>query len=309
MRRDQIQSVLRHWCRRQEDSGPESAFHFQLYMGPNQKHLSAKYPKPTPTQETRTLTAKDKGKHKNTSPLDHSNVTPNPNGTRGAEDEWVRIDMGQMMMLRDLGHEVLGPINGPNEGLPQYEVPKSWLQSLELQINKVPTPTPFLTGDRPYLHPSPIPSRPSDLGIATAIDPALLYPMDPIPVAGPSIVDPVLDAEVSRTADSGSPLASDLQLESRGAIAIKSTIADLGGDMVQTGSFIAQTEPEPGSALGRHDTTPLGQLIHLPPGKPQTRSTQKRKVVTTDDLALLEAKELLKGGTMRRTRTRTQRKG
>jgi hypothetical protein len=40
----------------------------------------------------------------------------------------VRIDMGQMMMLKNMGHQVMGPVNGPNEGLPQYEVPRLWLQ-------------------------------------------------------------------------------------------------------------------------------------------------------------------------------------
>ena len=165
MHRVHIQSVLRHWCRRQEDSGPESAFHFQLYGGPNRIRLVAEYPKPRPIQETRIRTAKDKGKQRDTSQLDHllpisRNDTPNLDGTSGAQDEWVKIDMRQMVMLRDMGHEVMGPINGPNEGLPQYEVPKSWLQSLESQNIMAPTPisTPsqLPTGDRSY--PCPIPS-------------------------------------------------------------------------------------------------------------------------------------------------------
>ncbi len=167
-------------------------------------------------------------------------------------------------MLRDIGHEVMGPINGLNEGLPQYEVPKSWLQLLESQNIMAPTPisTPsqLPTGDRSYQR--PIPPRPSELG-NTVIDPALLEPMNTNAVASPPIVDPVIIAE--------------------GSVGEGSSSAE-GSGLADSGPFTA-------------------------PGRPQTRSTQKRKVVTTDELALLEAKELLKGGTTRRTRTRTRRRG
>jgi hypothetical protein len=54
--------------------------------------------------------------------------------------------------------------------------------------------------------------------------------------------------------------------------------------------------------LGKRST-----LMRSPPKKHQTRSTQKRKV-TTDDLAMLEARELLKGAAGKRTR-RTRRRG
>ena len=96
MHRDQIQSILRHWFG-QEDSGPESAFRFQSYAGPNRIPLSAEYPKPGLTEETRTQTAKgkgkgrdtakDKGKGRNTSQLNNllplsQNFTPNPIGPR-----------------------------------------------------------------------------------------------------------------------------------------------------------------------------------------------------------------------------------
>ena len=42
----------------------------------------------------------------------------------------VRIDMAQMLQLKDMGYEALGPVNGPNEELPEYEVPKAWVEDL-----------------------------------------------------------------------------------------------------------------------------------------------------------------------------------
>ena len=150
------------------------------------------YPKPKLTKEIGTRKAKDKGKGRDTSQFNNllplsRNFTPNPDGADGAQDEWVRIDMQQMMMLQSLGHEVRGPINGPNEGLPQYEVPKSWLQLLA----PAPTLTPILlpTGDQAYPHPRPIPSPHSDLvnpPHSTIIDPTLFETTNGHAVAGPS---------------------------------------------------------------------------------------------------------------------------
>jgi hypothetical protein len=50
---------------------------------------------------------------------------------QGRAEELVRIEMGQMVMLKNMGHIIIGPVNGPNEGPPQYEVPRLWLQELE----------------------------------------------------------------------------------------------------------------------------------------------------------------------------------
>ncbi len=392
MHRNHIQSILRHWCGRQEDSGPESAFRFQSYAGPNRIPLSAEYPKPKPTEGTGTHTAKDKGKERDTAkdkgkerdtdkdkrkgrdtsqlkdllPISR-NFTPNPDGTDGAQDEWVRIDMRLMMMLRDMGYEVRGPMNGPNEGLPQYEVPKSWLQSLgsaltptpiprlqSLGLAPTPAPTPshlptgdrayplarprptvidpallepmitnavagpstpshLPSGDRTYPRPRPIPSRPSERSNTVILNTANLEPVNTNAVVGPS--DPVLDAGISESGGLGLP--SSQQAESGLAVANQTPTIDttrsitqesathLGGNIVQTGTVLAQAEP----GSGPNKSPAINQLVPLPPRRPQTRSTKKRKVMSTDDLALQEAKELLKGGTTRRTRTRTRRRG
>jgi hypothetical protein len=38
--------------------------------------------------------------------------------------------MQQMVSLMAMGYQVSGPVNGPNEGLPKFEVPEEWLNSL-----------------------------------------------------------------------------------------------------------------------------------------------------------------------------------
>ena len=47
--------------------------------------------------------------------------------------------MGQRPQLKDMGFEVFGPINGPNEGLPKYEVPKAEFETLGQSMTKEPT--------------------------------------------------------------------------------------------------------------------------------------------------------------------------
>jgi hypothetical protein len=200
MQRDQILGILRHCYKRQADSGPESAFRFLSYAGPNRIPLSADYPRPGLTEETNTHTAKDKRNEKDTSkdkgkgrdngqlnnllPLPRS-FTPNPPGATDAQDEWVRIDMQQMIKLRNMGHEPRGPVNGPNEGLPEYEVPKSWLHLLAPRPSLSPSQVP--TRDRAFPSLRPIPSPHIEFDneyYSSAIDPALLGNANA--VAGPS---------------------------------------------------------------------------------------------------------------------------
>jgi hypothetical protein len=54
----------------------------------------------------------------------------------------VRIDMGQMVQLKEMGYEVSGPVNGPNEGLPEFEVPEHWLKSLTSEPPLMPNKSP-----------------------------------------------------------------------------------------------------------------------------------------------------------------------
>jgi hypothetical protein len=267
-----------------------------------------------------------------------------PDGTDGAQDEWVRIDMRQMIMLWGLGHEARGPINGPNEGLNLYEVPKSWLQLVALAPTPTPSqlptgvqllapaPTPTLSqlpkGDRAYPCPCPIPSPHSghkNTPDNRVIDPVLLEPTNANAVAGPSTPsqlptgdwtyprphpiqsqpskrsDPANVGPINSNADAGpSEPVDDAEVSGSGDLGLPS------GLQTESGGAVTNQSPDPDSGLNEGPATE--PLIRSPPARPQARSTKKRNVMSTDDLALLEAKELLKG-TSRRSRTRTRRRG
>jgi len=242
MHRDQIQNLLRHWCQRQEQLGPESAFGFGVVMGPKKKRLFAEYPNIGAPK------AKAKGKGKQTevphldgllpisptgtptpsdSPIESPNPTPNyspiespdptprgspiesvdptpsvsplrssnPNATQTPKPSefqlhagqqvmrehqvgsWaeglVRIDMGQMMRLKNMGLQITGPVNGPNEGLPQYEVPRRWLLQLEEEPIDIAESASGPTVVRPYPRPRPITKKLAPRDKAPIIDPAL----------------------------------------------------------------------------------------------------------------------------------------
>src|SRR5438270_11287322 len=80
--------------------------------------------------------------------------------------------MGQMSQLKDMGYKVLGPVNGPNEGLPKYEVPKAWIEDLLSQRLLQCAPTGLLNkhrhSDAPLIKPDWAATEPD------SIDPALL---------------------------------------------------------------------------------------------------------------------------------------
>jgi hypothetical protein len=95
----------------------------------------------------------------------------------------VRIDMGQMVQLKEMGYEVSGPVNGPNEGLPEFEVPEHWLKSLTSEPPLIPNESPCA-----------IPGKWSH------IDPALRSqstspPTPDNPLAGPSAPLPLSPSE------------------------------------------------------------------------------------------------------------------
>ena len=43
----------------------------------------------------------------------------------------VLVDMGDMQRLNNMGYKPFGPVNGPNEGPPEYLVPKKWMEVLQ----------------------------------------------------------------------------------------------------------------------------------------------------------------------------------
>src|SRR5438445_510438 len=105
-------------------------------------------------------------------PSNHSLNMLDPQTSLLPWHDLVRIDMGQMSQLKDMGYKVLGPVNGPNEGLSKYKVPKAWVEDLLSQrllqcaLTRLPNEhghpdTPLIELDRAATEPD-------------SIDPALL---------------------------------------------------------------------------------------------------------------------------------------
>lgn len=161
MHLDDIRKVLQHCYTRQTESGAESAFRFLVIIGPKRKHVRVISPGLDADEiNSRKERRKKKGKGKQRADPFEGLLSMNPNPTvAGGSDRigsepvpgrQVRITMQQMVELREKGYKVSGPVNGPNEGLPEYLVPEEWLNSLSSE-------QPSEVGSRPYPQPRPIP--------------------------------------------------------------------------------------------------------------------------------------------------------
>jgi hypothetical protein len=179
--------------------------------------------------------------------------------------------MAQMVLLKNIGHEVTGPVNGPNEGWPQYEVPRLWLQQLQIRTETNAEPVPSPTISQPYPRPRPITKKAAPKATTPLIDPALV---NQIHIAPTSPTEHYRHHEDNFT--------HDLNAESG----------------IQSG-------PGPDAAADLDAPTVLGAsttTVRSSPEKAQEQNTRRRKVITPDDLAMKEAQELLKGGITKRTR-------
>jgi hypothetical protein len=170
-----IREALQHCYQRQAESGPRSSFRFSLFVGPQRKHLFSIYPDPSnpgPSNSDKNSRKKDKGKQREDAldglfridesveppTTDHFEPVAEPQQNpllgrqakehhhkpsepqRLAGNDLVRIDMGQMAQLKDMGYEVVSPVNGLNEGYPEYEVPKAVYQVLQSRLQTTPIP-------------------------------------------------------------------------------------------------------------------------------------------------------------------------
>ena len=189
MHLEDIRKVLQRCYVRQAESGAKSAFRLALIIGPKRKAIFANYPDTQntgPTESDSNRHKKNKGKQRQ-DPLEgllpfegsafdietevagtstnHRESRSSPPKTAPHEDHLVRINMGQMLQLREMGYEVLGPVNGPNEGFPEYEVPKAMVDILtNRQLHRSPSLTHTSMG--PVID-------------TNAIDPALLAEPEP----------------------------------------------------------------------------------------------------------------------------------
>jgi hypothetical protein len=161
MHLDDIRKVLQHCYTRQTESGAESAFRFLIIIGPKRKHvrvISRGLDADEINSRKERMKKKGKGKQRANPFEGLLSMSPNPTvaggpdriGSEPVPGRQVRITMQQMVQLKEKGFEISGPVNGPNEGLPEYLVPEEWLNSLSSeQLSEV--------GSRPYPRPRLIP--------------------------------------------------------------------------------------------------------------------------------------------------------
>ena len=336
MHLDDIQKVLQHCYNHQAESGPESSFWFGLFMGPKRKLLIANYPgtsnehiseselnldtsykkkgkwKQTTnkhvseSEHNSDPTHKKKGKGKQTDtgptkkkkgkgkqredplqglyqidenptldenaaedqqnvnqstvgPSNHSLNMPDPQTLLLPHHDLVRIDMGQMSQLKDMGYKVLGPVNGPNEGLPKYEVPKAWVEDLLSQRLLQCALTGLLNEHR---HPDALLIEPDQAATEPdSIDPALLD-------KDPSQISPT------------NAIVNDCP----------TTPQDANADSAADPDHIHHKTP-------KQRLSKRGQPDLSPQMKCQTKTMMKRKKVTDNDLAALEAQQMMQSGT------------
>lgn len=172
MNLDDIRNVLQHCYTRQVNVNAESAFRFLVVIGPKRKHVHVNSPGSNGDElNSRKERRKKKGKGKELADpfVGLLKINPDPTTTVGTEHpligssdqiqsrqlptRLVRINMGVMVQLKEMGYPVSGPINGPNEGLPEFEVPEEWLNSLASETPAMPSEV----GCAPDPRPKPIP--------------------------------------------------------------------------------------------------------------------------------------------------------
>jgi hypothetical protein len=358
MQREQILLVLRHWYTRQSESGPESAFRFRLVAGPHQKPQFAEYPvaaAPTMAEKRPAQRKNNKGKQNALSQLDrilpsssrHSpdsaapEAGPNPNPSpepgpstscaRPAtarpshppilEPDVVRVNLGQVNRLREMGYQVHGPVNGPNEGLPEYLVPHSWLDILNKEVTMqpltlvpIPIPIPMSSTARPYPRPRPIQKTRGQQNLnqvpTMAIDPLLTqersnHPNEPEP-ARPS--SPGLTLTLPPSIDNSSGHNSEPLQDAPVALS-----AQDGPAHPPVATFLSANQsqtppPDPAPTPTPTGSNTLGKraVADRSPQKPTHKA--RRKVVRDDALAMQEAQALLNRGPRTRARTKSNRK-
>jgi hypothetical protein len=330
MHLDDIRKVLRHCYGRQAESGAESAFRFALFMGPRRKHLFAEYPDtqdgPSKSQQTRSKKKKGKQREDALDGLyqieetleptpDHiDSVGSNPNeagpsnyqspgqDVSDPQQDLVRIDMGQMLQLREMGYEVVGPVNGPSEGYPEYEVSRAILATLIAHIQSHSAPAPSAADIASSS--APVTIDPALLSNETSLLPSVsrgllqntgLHAQPPIHLST-AMVRPTTPNSNAGSVDNTQP-----PIPSSTSIIRPITPPNNNAGSADNTNGIQRT-PKKGRGKRAQANANLS-----PQTARQTRSTKKKKKITDDDRAAMEAQNMVQSGTRRRTKT-TRRK-
>jgi len=212
------------------------------------------------------------------------------------QNDMVRIDMGQTSQLKDMVFEVFGPVNGLNEGLPEYEVPKAVFETLGQSMTKEPT----LVADPDVSDSAPI-----------NLDPALLEQSSE--QTGQQITDNFLSTTTLLDATHKPPenninIFQNLQ-PATNAVVI-STSSPLPSSHVHPTTppiNIAELDSNTKGAKIKTSKKQLGKRAQAnlsPLNMNQTRS--KKKKLTDDDHAALEAQNMVQSGSKRKIK-RTRR--
>ena len=354
MHQDDIRKVLQHCYKIQDESGPESAFRFSLFIGPKRKRMFSNYPSHAESEENHrsqegNRRQKDKGKQRE-DPLqgllqidaltvndiqneDRPNTIPSAGPSRSHnlddseqvassdQNRLVRIDMGKMLQLKEMEYKVMGPVNGPNEGYPEYEVSNAVLSALhqQCQINPNTNPNDITRVQSP--DPSPI-----------QIDPVLLQNMPleqettECTLTSPIFADDipqlnhlsVSDANHNRPTPTNPNCLCDTNIEQEGS----GVMLVHGTQPLATCTIEPSDVNNPLSSCQSRPTTPPNEIAdsanHLRTPKkclgkraqanlsPQTMrqptTKKKKKKVTNDDLAAMEAQKMLASGSRRKIR-------
>jgi hypothetical protein len=209
------------------------------------------------------------------------NGSPNERRTHAGavsqENDWVRIDMRQMLQLKEMGHDAIGPVNGPNEGYPEYEVSRMVFKKLThlTEMQQTPNVNEQAAQVRPDVTESEHdPIDPSLLGEETR---QIRHEIHSAPNKSPD------GSQMQSAADSIINQASRCESPTQAPNDIPNSVA------------ITPVAP---NKSARKKITKRAQPNLSPGAMIEARNTKKKKV-TDDDLAALEAQNMLQSGSKR----------
>jgi hypothetical protein len=273
-----IQKVLQHCYNRQAESGPESAFRFGKIVGAKRKQVLAKYPG----------SSNDQGNESDEIPANGRKKKKGKGKQREDQEQGNELEQNPYNRAKKKG-----------KGRRREEL----LRGL-LKINQSEeTPTPDENGTEDHeSQQAPKPNEPGHLPQEPLIAPS--QSDDP-----PINIDPALHAhdanetaqqpdENSHTGDKApAPPEADPTMQN----APTSVHHSSNDHPAMEPNHNAESVPTPirNTRLG---PTPAANLSPQP--LPQTQTTNKRKKLTADDRAALEAQEMVQSGTRRRSKPR-----
>jgi hypothetical protein len=310
MHQKDIINFLQFVYQRQLKSGPESAFRFNLILNGQRQPVPAKYLRHDQSKNVKSSLKKGKGKAKeiifDEPQSDASQIAESAESDQIAEPVSIRIDMGTMMKLKEMGCDnVVGPVNGPNDGLPEYEAPKVWIERLNTMKSSANTES----ANRPRPRPIPRPTVPSNI----QIDPALINigkANDYLQEGNNAKIGVAEDPHINVSPESATrPQPQPISQPTVSAnIQMDPVLVNVDHNVQEKdniGTCLIQRTNDSQDKLSESANFSDHKVFISDSGM-ETASKKKlrRKVVTNDDLAAMEAQKWLQGNSSRRRRKR-----